>query len=140
MKLSRLLALAALLGLTGCAALPGLAAAFGMAAPVVTAIDQQLQRAQALAPNLSPDRADDVALLAELVARLDAVDRCQANATAAISTDAGTTTAEKTTAALIDAAASLRGLVDAIAKAQPAPLSPVVPSTLDAGAPVKGSP
>jgi hypothetical protein len=104
----------------GCAALPAIASIFGAAVPVVTAIDQQLRRAQVLAPTLSPDRPDEAALLGEIVRRLDTLDACQANATAAIAPDAGASDAARTTAALIDAAAALRGLVDAIAAAQPA--------------------
>jgi hypothetical protein len=114
----------------GCAALPAIASIFGAAAPVVTAIDQQLQRAQQLAPNLSTDRPDEAAFLAEIVRRLDAVDQCQANASAALAPYAGPGDATRATAALIDAAAALRGLVDAIEAAKPAP-----PPRLDAGQP-----
>jgi hypothetical protein len=133
------------IALAGCtpAALAGLLGFASAAAPVAaSAIDlasAQMQRAQQLAPGLSPARPDDAAILAELVARLDTLDACQANATAAISPDAGPTDAAKTTAALIDAAAALRGLVDAIAKAQPAPLPSTVLPSIDAGAPAKGS-
>jgi hypothetical protein len=115
----------------GCAVLPAIASIFGAAVPVVTAIDQQIQRAQQLAPNLSPDRPDEAALLGEIVRRLAAVDQCQANATAAIAPDAGAGDVARASDALIDAAAALRGLVDAIAAAQSA--------RADAGSPEGGS-
>ena len=118
-KVTRLLALSATLAyLSGCAALPGLAAAFGMAAPVVEAFGTQLQRAQALAPGLSPQRPDDAALLAELVRRLDTFDYCQANAQAALAPAASPSDAARTTSALLDAAEAIRGLVDAVRAAQ----------------------
>ncbi len=126
----RLLALPLLLlALPAC---PALWSAIGVAAPIaadaIGAYETQLQRAQQLAPGLSPTRPSDAALLDEIVRRLDTLDACQANAAAAIAFDAGATDSTRTTSALIDAAAALRGLVDAIAKAQAAPLpSSVLP-------------
>ena len=127
-RMSRLVALAvAVACLSGCAALPGLAAALGVAAPVVSAIDAQLQRAQQLAPGLSPQRSDDAVLLAEIVRMLDAYDSCEAAKNAALAPTAPSDTA-RTTQALLDGAAALRGLVDAVRAAQPAPLpSSVLP-------------
>ena len=144
-KVTRLLALSATLAyLSGCAALPGLAAAFGMAAPVVEAFGTQLQRAQALAPGLSPQRPDDAALLAELVRRLDAFDYCQANAQAALApaasaaasaaSAASPSDAARTTSALLDAAEAIRGLVDAVRAAQPASPAGVLPVSKAGGA------
>lgn len=118
----------------GCAALPAIAAIFGAAAPVVTAIDAQLQRAQALAPGLSPTRPEDAAILAELVRRLDALDACEASAHAVIAPDARPADAASRRQALIDAAAALRGLVDALDVAQPPPLPASVLPFVDGGA------
>ena len=142
-KMTRLLALSATLAyLSGCAALPGLAAAFGMAAPVVSAFGTQLQRAQALAPGLSPQRPDDAALLAELVRRLDNFDYCQANAQAALAPAASSASAPsdaaRTTSALLDAAEAIRGLIDAVRAAQPASPASVLPLVVRAAGPGDG--
>lgn len=96
-----------------CACAPGvLAAIFGGVAAVapvaVSALDAYAAQAQRLAPGATPADIDAI------VARLAALDRCDTAAHATLAPDAGA----GDTQALIDAAAALRGLTDAIEAAR----------------------